>query len=200
MLFCPSLCPPSTTALHSQLPPQPSRPSGKAAPLPRKTWTAPLPLNLPPDQATNPICNTSASSPCNDNTATSPKCSHVSIPPHPRTSLLSDPSFPRSPLLDPLDPQVSQVGPPSPAAAEKPPYKSEQEGKRLALMYQLRRPLISVPRSLPSLCYHCVSATFPFHCGLVLYVHHNWWFVEFCHQYSSLPSCVSLLSLTYSAA
>ncbi|XP_016397061.1 bromodomain testis-specific protein isoform X3 [Sinocyclocheilus rhinocerous] len=44
------------TALHSQLPPQPSRPSDKAAPLPRKTWTAPLPLNLPPDQATSPLC------------------------------------------------------------------------------------------------------------------------------------------------
>ncbi|KTG03074.1 hypothetical protein cypCar_00028740 [Cyprinus carpio] len=131
-------------ALHSQLPPQPSRPSGKAAPLPRKTWTAPLPLNLPPDQATNPICNTSASSPCNDNTATSPKCSHVSIPPHPRTSLLSDPSFPRSPLLDPLDPQVSQVGPPSPAAAEKPPYKSEQEG-----VPPLLSPLTSPPAAMP---------------------------------------------------
>ncbi|XP_016105011.1 bromodomain testis-specific protein isoform X2 [Sinocyclocheilus grahami] len=43
-------------ALHSRLPPQPSRPSDKAAPLPRKTWTAPLPLNLPPDQATSPLC------------------------------------------------------------------------------------------------------------------------------------------------
>ncbi|XP_059416460.1 bromodomain testis-specific protein-like isoform X2 [Carassius carassius] len=42
-------------ALHNQLPPQPSRPSGKAAPLPRKTWTAPLPPNLPPDQATNTL-------------------------------------------------------------------------------------------------------------------------------------------------
>ncbi|XP_016397055.1 bromodomain testis-specific protein isoform X2 [Sinocyclocheilus rhinocerous] len=135
------------TALHSQLPPQPSRPSDKAAPLPRKTWTAPLPLNLPPDQATSPLCNTSASSPCNDNTATSPKCSqcsHVSIPPHPTTSLLSDPSFPRSPLLDPLDPQVSRVGPPSPAAAEKPPYKSEQEG-----VPPLLSPLTSPPAAMP---------------------------------------------------
>uniref|UniRef100_A0A8C2BLZ2 Bromodomain, testis-specific n=1 Tax=Cyprinus carpio TaxID=7962 RepID=A0A8C2BLZ2_CYPCA len=105
-------------ALHSQLPPQPSRPSGKAAPLPRKTWTAPLPLNLPPDQATNPICNTSASSPY--------------------------PSFPRSPLLDPLDPQVSQVGPPSPAAAEKPPYKCEQEG-----VPPLLSPLTSPPAAMP---------------------------------------------------
>ncbi len=66
-------------------------------------------------------------SPCKDNTTTPLKSSHKSIPPHTPTSLLSDPSFPCSPSLDP---QASQVDPPSPAAEEKPPLKSEQEGKR----------------------------------------------------------------------
>ncbi|KAK9973241.1 hypothetical protein ABG768_023982 [Culter alburnus] len=131
-------------ALHSRLPPQPSRPSGKAAPLPRKTWTAPLPLSPPPDQALSPLCNTSASSPCKENATTPPKCSHVSITPHPPTSLLADPLFPCSPSLDPLDPQVSQVGPPSPAAAEKAPHKSEQEG-----IPPLLSPLTSPPAAMP---------------------------------------------------
>ncbi|XP_016118105.1 bromodomain testis-specific protein-like [Sinocyclocheilus grahami] len=94
-------------ALHSRLPPQPSRPSGKAAPLPHKSWTAPLPLSLPPDQAINPLYS----------------------------------SFSRSPSLDP---QVSQVGPPSPAAAEKPPLKSEQEG-----VPPLLSPLASPPAAMP---------------------------------------------------
>lgn len=128
-------------ALHSRLPPQPTRPSGKAAPLPRKTWTAPLPLGLPPDQAINPLCNTSATSPCKDNTTTPLKSSHKSIPPHTPTSLLSDPSFPCSPSLDP---QASQVDPPSPAAEEKPPLKSEQEG-----VPPLLSPLTSPPAAMP---------------------------------------------------
>uniref|UniRef100_A0A673MAX7 Bromodomain testis-specific protein-like n=1 Tax=Sinocyclocheilus rhinocerous TaxID=307959 RepID=A0A673MAX7_9TELE len=128
-------------ALHSRLPPQPSRPSGKAAPLPRKTWTAPLPLSLPPDQAINPLCNTSATSPYKDNTNTPLKSSHWSNSPHTPTSLLSDSSFPRSPSLDL---QVSQVGPPSPAAAEKPPLKSEQEG-----VPPLLSPLTSPPAAMP---------------------------------------------------
>ncbi|KTF80908.1 hypothetical protein cypCar_00012656 [Cyprinus carpio] len=128
-------------ALHSRLPPQPSRPSGKAAPLPHKTWTAPLPLSLPSDQAINPLCNTSVTSPYKDNTTTPLKSSHLSISPHTPTSLLSDPSFPRSPSLDP---QVSQVGPPSPAAAEKPPLKSEQEG-----VLPLLSPLTSPPAAIP---------------------------------------------------
>lgn len=128
-------------ALHSRLPPQPTRPSGKAAPLPLKTWTAPLPLSLPPDQAINLLCNTSATSPCKDNTTTPLKSSHVSIPPHTPTSLLSDLSFPCSPSLDP---QASQVGPPSPAAAEKPPLKSEQEG-----VPPLLSPLTSPPAAMP---------------------------------------------------
>ncbi|XP_043097355.1 bromodomain testis-specific protein isoform X1 [Puntigrus tetrazona] len=128
-------------ALHSRLPPQPSRPSGKAAPLPRKTWPAPLPLNLPPDQDIDPLCNTSATSPCKDDTTTPLKSSHVSVPPHTPTSLLSDPSFPHSPSLDP---QVSQVGPPSPAAAAEPPLKSEQEG-----VPPLLSPLTSPPAAVP---------------------------------------------------
>ncbi|XP_026119302.1 bromodomain testis-specific protein isoform X1 [Carassius auratus] len=112
-------------ALHSRLPPQPSRPSGKAAPLPHKTWTAPLPISLPPDQAINPLCNISATSPYKENPTTPLKSSQLSISQHTPTTLLSDSSFPHSPSLDP---QVSQVDPPSPAAAEKPPLKSEQEG------------------------------------------------------------------------
>ncbi|KAL1272921.1 hypothetical protein QQF64_028783 [Cirrhinus molitorella] len=131
-------------ALHNRLPPQPSRPSGKAAPLPRKSWTPPLPPSLPPDQAVNPLCNTSATSPCKDETTTPPESSHVSIPPRTPTSLFSDPSFPLSPSLGPLDPQVSQVGPPSPAAAEKPPHKSEQEG-----VPPLLSPLTSPPAAMP---------------------------------------------------
>ncbi|XP_026069642.1 bromodomain testis-specific protein-like isoform X2 [Carassius auratus] len=155
-------------ALHSLLPLQPSRPSSKASPLPRKTWTAPLPPNLPPDQATNTLCNTSTSSPSNDITAISPKCSHVSVSPHPLTSLLSDPSFPRSPLLDPLGPQVSHVGPPSPAAAEKPRYKSEQEAVPLLLS-----PLTSPPAAMTITgCQPTSSSQFE-QCGLLSPLHES---------------------------
>ncbi|KAG1940801.1 bromodomain testis-specific protein isoform X1 [Pimephales promelas] len=131
-------------ALHSRLPPQPSRPSGKAAPLPLKTCTAPLPLSLPSEQTLSPLRNISTTSPCKDNTTTPPKVSHVSITPHPPVTLLPDPLFPCSPTLSPLDPQVSQVGPPSPSAAEKPPHKSEQEG-----IPPLLSPLTSPPAAMP---------------------------------------------------
>ncbi|CAM4624115.1 unnamed protein product [Leuciscus chuanchicus] len=131
-------------ALHSRLPPQPSRPSGKAAPLPRKTCTAPIPLSPPPDQALSPLHNISTTSPCKDDTTTPPKVSHISITPQPPATLLSDPLFHCSPTLSPLDPQVSQVGPPSPSAAEKPPHKSEQEG-----IPPLLSPLTSPPAAMP---------------------------------------------------
>lgn len=125
MHLYPSLCPPSIPALHSRLPPQPSRPSGKAAALPRKIWTTPSLLSLPPDQSLSPLYNASATSPCKDHTVTPDKSSHESVTPHPPTS----PSFPCSPSLHPPDLQVTQVGPPS-TVAEKPPQKSEKEGKR----------------------------------------------------------------------
>ncbi|XP_067315650.1 bromodomain testis-specific protein isoform X1 [Pseudorasbora parva] len=130
-------------ALHSWLPPQPTRPCGKAAPLPRKTSTGPLPLSPPPDQNLSPLRNTSATSPREDNITTPPKCSHVLITPHPPTSLLADPLFSCSPSLEPLDLQVSQVGATSSAAAEKPPHKSEQEG-----IPPLLSPLTSPPAAM----------------------------------------------------
>uniref|UniRef100_A0A4W4DQV3 Bromodomain testis-specific protein-like n=1 Tax=Electrophorus electricus TaxID=8005 RepID=A0A4W4DQV3_ELEEL len=59
----------SAPALHSQLPPQPSRPSAKAAPLVRKTRPAPSNLTPPPEHALTPpspppALHASATCPC----------------------------------------------------------------------------------------------------------------------------------------
>ncbi|XP_051569108.1 bromodomain testis-specific protein-like [Myxocyprinus asiaticus] len=137
------------SALHSQLPPQLSRPSGKAAPLPLKTWTAPLPLNLPLDQPPCPLLNTS-SSPCKDRSTFPPKCSPGSITPHPPVSPPADQTFSHSPSHNPAhaphipDLQDSQIGSPSPAVAEEPPHKSEQED-----IPPLLSPLTSPPTVMP---------------------------------------------------
>ncbi|XP_051996683.1 bromodomain testis-specific protein-like [Xyrauchen texanus] len=137
------------SALHSRQHPRPSRPSGKAAPLPLKTWTAPLPLSLPLDQTPCPLLNTS-SSPCNDRTTFSPKCSPVSIIPHPPVAPPTDQTFSHSPSLNPPhaphipDLQDSQIGSPSPAVAEEPPHKSEQKD-----ILPLLSPLTSPPTVMP---------------------------------------------------
>ncbi|XP_073808718.1 bromodomain testis-specific protein isoform X3 [Danio rerio] len=133
------------TALHSRLPPQPSRPSGKAAALPRKIWTTPSPLSLPPDQALSPLYNASATSPCKDHTIIPAKSSPESVTPDPPNSLPKDPLFPCSPLLPPPDMQVSQVGPPSSVAAKIPPQKSEKEG-----IPPLLSPLTSPSAAMPA--------------------------------------------------
>ncbi|XP_056606006.1 bromodomain testis-specific protein isoform X1 [Triplophysa dalaica] len=120
-------------ALHSRLPPQPSRPSGKAAPLPLKNGTTSLPCSLPPDHEPYDLLNTFSSSPCNDSTIAPHTCSPVSIATHTPASPPADPPLSCSPSLDPsrsppyphqIDSQVST----SPAAAEKPPNKSQREG------------------------------------------------------------------------
>lgn len=132
--FCPSLHPLSMTALHSRLPPQPSRPSGKAAPLPSKNWTASLPCSLPPDHEPYVLLSTFSNSPCKDSTTASHTCSPVSIATHTPASPPADPPLSCSPSLNPPhsppypDPNDSQVST-SPAAAEKPPNKSQREGK-----------------------------------------------------------------------
>lgn len=153
-------------ALHSRLPPQPSRPSGKAAALPRKIWTTPSPLSLPPDQALSPLYNASATSPCKDHTIIPAKSSPESVTPDSPNSLPKDPLFPCSPLLPPPDLQVSQVGPPSSVAAEIPPQESEKEGKRP--MYRLvacssAPPLLNLRTLTLSICSL-------FYCGLTLFV------------------------------
>ncbi|XP_035379917.1 bromodomain testis-specific protein isoform X1 [Electrophorus electricus] len=64
-----ALAPLPAPALHSQLPPQPSRPSAKAAPLVRKTRPAPSNLTPPPEHALTPpspppALHASATCPC----------------------------------------------------------------------------------------------------------------------------------------
>ncbi|XP_051986211.1 bromodomain testis-specific protein isoform X1 [Xyrauchen texanus] len=136
-------------ALHNRLPPQPSRPNGKAAPLLCKTRTAPFPLDLPPDQAHCPLLN-SSNTPCKDHKTSPPECSPLAIIPHPPVSPPVDQPFSLSPSLNPPhaphipDPQDFQLGSPSLAVAEKPPHKSEQEG-----VPPLLSPLTSPPAVMP---------------------------------------------------
>ncbi|XP_056315780.1 bromodomain testis-specific protein isoform X1 [Danio aesculapii] len=155
-------------ALHSRLPPQPSRPSGKAAALPRKIWTTPSPLSLPPDQALSPLYNTSATFPCKDHTVTSAKSSPESVTPDPPDSLPKDPSFPCSLLLHPPDLQVSQVGPPSSVAAEKPPQKSDKEG-----IPPLLSPLTSPSAAMPATGSQSISSSQFEQCRLLSPLHES---------------------------
>ncbi|KAL7891139.1 hypothetical protein AOLI_G00006150 [Acnodon oligacanthus] len=140
---------PAPPALHSRLPPQPSRPSAKAAPLIRKTLTAPLqPLTVPPEQG--PYPPPPAPSLCSLITAP-PKHSPPPACPHPSAS----PSQPQSAqrAVDPTSPHTSPALPHSvtqepydgpPAALEKSLLKAQQEG-----FPALLSPL-TTPPSLPS--------------------------------------------------
>ncbi|XP_066519060.1 bromodomain testis-specific protein isoform X2 [Hoplias malabaricus] len=135
-------------ALHSRLPPQPSRPCAKAAPLIRKTGPTPLlPLNVSPEQDS---LHPPAPSLCSLSTAP-PKNSPPTACPHPPAS----PSQPQT-ALNAVDstcthtspapphsvPQEPQAGPP--AASEKPRLEAQQEG-----FPSLLSPLTSPP-GLPS--------------------------------------------------
>uniref|UniRef100_A0AAR2K2J1 Bromodomain testis associated n=1 Tax=Pygocentrus nattereri TaxID=42514 RepID=A0AAR2K2J1_PYGNA len=97
----------SDSALHSRLPPQPSRPSAKAAPLIRKTWTAPLlPLTVPPEQGPHPL--PPAPSLCSLITAP-PEHSPPPACPHPSASPSSPQSAQRA--VDPTSPHTSPALP-----------------------------------------------------------------------------------------
>ncbi|XP_072540141.1 bromodomain testis-specific protein isoform X2 [Salminus brasiliensis] len=138
---------PAPPALHSRLPPQPSRPSAKAAPLIRKTWTAPLlPLTVPSEQG--PHLPPPAPSPSSLITGP-PKSSPPTVCPHPSAS----PSTPKS-AVDPLS-TCTSPGPPHPVpqepwaalppASEKPLLKAQQEGFPVLLS-----PLTSPPGLPPT--------------------------------------------------
>ncbi|KAA0713064.1 Bromodomain testis-specific protein [Triplophysa tibetana] len=120
-------------ALHSRLPPQPSRPSGKAAPLPLKNGTASLPCSLPPDHEPHDLLNTFSSSPCKDSRTAPHTCSTVSIATRIPASPPADPPLSCIPSLDlphspPYPHQIDCQVSTSPAAAEKPPNISQREG------------------------------------------------------------------------
>ncbi|TRY66366.1 hypothetical protein DNTS_035184 [Danionella cerebrum] len=149
-------------ALHNRLPPQPSRPSDKAAPLPRKTRTAPL--QLPPEQPPSPLNTTCTTTPSKENTSTPVISSQLSVTTPPTTPPLSDQY---SPSLHPPEPQVSEVGPPSPAVAEKPTFKSEQEG-----VPPLLSPLTSPPAAMPAARLQSISST-RFECTLLSPLHES---------------------------
>uniref|UniRef100_A0A8B9L0D2 Bromodomain, testis-specific n=1 Tax=Astyanax mexicanus TaxID=7994 RepID=A0A8B9L0D2_ASTMX len=112
----------SDSALHSRLPPQPSRPSAKAAPLIRKTWTAPLlplSLTLPSEQDPHHPHPPPSPTPFPNSLITgSPKPSPPTVCPHPSAS--PTPTQPQS-----ADPPGAS---PLPAASEKPVLKAQQEG------------------------------------------------------------------------
>uniref|UniRef100_W5LBL0 Bromodomain, testis-specific n=1 Tax=Astyanax mexicanus TaxID=7994 RepID=W5LBL0_ASTMX len=131
---------PAPPALHSRLPPQPSRPSAKAAPLIRKTWTAPLlplSLTLPSEQDPHHPHPPPSPTPFPNSLITgSSKPSPPTVCPHPSASptptqpqSAAEPLFtcpsPGPPLPTPQDPPAAS---PLPAASEKPVLKAQQEG------------------------------------------------------------------------
>ncbi|XP_067086414.1 bromodomain testis-specific protein isoform X2 [Osmerus mordax] len=133
-------------ALHSRLPPQPSRPSSTAAPLPRKSRQAPEPASPPPPQGSpsepQPLSLTPRDS-------TPP----TEQPPGPTTNKPSpDPSPQPPPTLCPLalplrclPPSPTQEGAPG-CLSPRPPDRAQQEG-----LSALLSPLTSPPAdSLPS--------------------------------------------------
>ncbi|KAI4903257.1 hypothetical protein NFI96_024557 [Prochilodus magdalenae] len=138
---------PAPPALHSWLPPQPSRPSAKAAPLLRKTWTAPLqPFTVPPKEG--PYSPSIAPSLCSL-IKTLPKHSPPTACSHPLASLSQpqnavDPSSPHTSPSLPHSVLEEPHGSPS-ATSEKPLLKDQQEG-----FPALLSPLTSPP-TVPSI-------------------------------------------------
>uniref|UniRef100_A0AAY5EMP7 Bromodomain testis-specific protein n=1 Tax=Electrophorus electricus TaxID=8005 RepID=A0AAY5EMP7_ELEEL len=148
----------SAPALHSQLPPQPSRPSAKAAPLVRKTRPAPSNLTPPPEHALTPpspppALHASATCPCappqhspctahpypsaspgQPERTGNPSCTHVSP-----ASVTPDPTHPLSEAvrvghLSPLPLGPTWLLPQEPEASPLSPAGPEKPHSPLAYM------------------------------------------------------------------
>ncbi|KAK6313920.1 hypothetical protein J4Q44_G00153790 [Coregonus suidteri] len=146
----------SPPALHSRLPPQPSRPSSKAAPLPRKNMVAPLQLTDSQPQLqdpssespTTPSLTPPSSSSCDPSlTLTLPTdpLSTTPTPTHkPPSSLLCSPRPPPSPLAHLPSPQCQSPGQTQEVKTGpvylNPPDRAQQEG-----LSALLSPLTSPP-------------------------------------------------------
>uniref|UniRef100_A0A4W5LJ96 Bromodomain testis associated n=1 Tax=Hucho hucho TaxID=62062 RepID=A0A4W5LJ96_9TELE len=144
----------SPPALHSRLPPQPSRPSAKAAPLPRKNMVPPLQLtDSQPQQQQDPLAPSESPttpsltppSSCDptltlrtDPLNTTPTLSHK-----PPSSLLCSRQTPPSPLaLLPSPPQCQSLAQ-TQEVKTGPPDRAQQEG-----LSALLTPLTSPPAVL----------------------------------------------------
>lgn len=127
------------SALHNRLPPQPSRPSAKAAPLPRKNMVAPLQITdsqpqqqqdpLPPSESpTTPSLTPPYSCDPTLTLPTDPLNTPAALPHEPPFSLLCSRQTPPSPLAllpSPLCQSLAQTQ----EVKTGPPDRAQQEGK-----------------------------------------------------------------------
>lgn len=134
-LFCWTFIAPSTLALHSQLPPQPSRPSAKATPRVRKKSITPL--NLPSEQI-SPLLAALPASDIPTTFLSSPHTLITMLPKlSPRMACLHPPASPSWPNSQPssFTAHSSPASPPTcplpNVAAENLLLKAQQKGKTL---------------------------------------------------------------------
>ncbi|XP_014024568.2 bromodomain testis-specific protein isoform X1 [Salmo salar] len=141
----------SPPALHNRLPPQPSRPSAKAAPLPRKNMVAPLQITdsqpqqqqdpLPPSESpTTPSLTPPSSCDPTLTLPTDPLNTPAALPHEPPFSLLCSRQTPPSPLAllpSPLCQSLAQTQ----EVKTGPPDRAQQEGLS-ALLTPLTSPAV----------------------------------------------------------
>ncbi|XP_029606582.1 bromodomain testis-specific protein-like isoform X2 [Salmo trutta] len=141
----------SPPALHNRLPPQPSRPSAKAAPLPRKNMVAPLQITdsqpqqqqdpLPPSESpTTPSLTPPSSCDPTLTLPTDPLNTTAALPHEPPFSLLCSRQTPPSPLAllpSPLCQSLAQTQ----EVKTGPPDRAQQEGLS-ALLTPLTSPAV----------------------------------------------------------
>ncbi|XP_064186633.1 bromodomain testis-specific protein isoform X3 [Anguilla rostrata] len=132
----------SPPALHSRLPPQPSRPSAKAAPLPRKSRAASLQLDAPTPPRPPAELPLSPEPVGSRAPASSPR---VSTPPPPPQQQQQQP-LSSLPCAQEAQSDAQPLGPPS-RASENPPDRADSEG-----VSALLSPLSSPPAALFSSC------------------------------------------------